>query len=131
MSKYFGEVLCNKAGVVQVDKFGKPLRIGQKVIFMKGGMSKGGRGDIGNGVIVAFNRYAKIITESRMNDDPFIRHVIETLNSPEYKKDTRSVWEKEKELNLGYHDHDDITPHFLIGVSDDFMRGWQDGSIRE
>ncbi len=130
MSQYFGKVLVNKAGVEPLDKFGKKLRIGQKVIYMKSSQYKG-RGDIGHGVIVGFNRYVKIVVDDWANNQNFVHSVVEGFNSPDYQNDKRRTYQKEESLGFKHGNHDDVSSSFLIGVSDRFMDGWLDGTIRE
>lgn len=130
MSQYTGQKLVNKSGVVQVDKYGKELHIGQKVIYMRGNMTKGGRGDIGEGVIITYNRYVRIATHDALNRPHLVEHAIEHFNRDEYKKDKRPQWEKDREADLQLR-FEDISSPYLIGVSDRFMDGWLDGSIRE
>lgn len=125
MSKFLqDDVIKDSKGNTFVDSFGVSLRVGQYVLYPKTVSCKGGRSEMGLGVIVGKDRTIQL--HKVWNDDNKIFQAIEFFEK---------VKAKELENNLStrmQHDlpyFESINSYYLIVVSERFAIGWDNGSI--
>lgn len=136
MNNFNDDFVRNKKGVIQVDKRGKEIRLGQSVLVCESVGYSGSRGGLTTGIVVGFERYLIVVLDSdsdtKVVDDRTVQGYLK------FYKD-----KGDKKLKTWKHDYEElerrglegwpetVSPQYVIGCSDKFRRGWINGTVFE
>lgn len=127
------DFIKNKSDTLQLDKYGKPLRVGQSVLIMDKVHNGGSRGSVLTGIIAGFDRNVIVIVDGDDEvGDRELNEEIRFLNDKANKK-TRTWkydWEERTSRGLNYRTTKIVSGH-LIGCTEKVREGWRDGTLFE
>lgn len=127
-----GDIIVNKKGEPQLDKFGQELYVGQPVIIMDACGYSGSRSTMSTGLVVGFDRYLIVLKDT----DSGLQHQSDAVDYAKFLEDKANkkckTWKNDwEEVNRRGLDHwpDKVTSQYVIGCTEKVRRGFRDGSL--
>lgn len=136
MNIFNGDFVRNKKGIIQVDSYGKELRIGDSVLVMESVGYSGTRGGVATGVIVGFDRWLIVTldrhSESRVVDDSVVLGYIQFYEAKADKKTKTWKGDIDELRDRGLYPYiEKVSPQYVIGCTEKVRRGWMNGTLFE